>query len=60
MEITLSNGIDGKVVVRTSLGHCETCDNMEMAVVYANGLQAGYKAAVSKLGTCHGFRSEVR
>lgn len=60
MEITLSNGADGKVELRTSYGHFMACVDMEQAVAYANGLQEGWNAAAHAIGRCHGFRNEVR
>lgn len=56
MEIELNHRADGTCEVRTSTGILKICDNEHTAVAYATGLVDGYKAAISKLDACHGWR----
>lgn len=55
MEITISAHADGTATVRTSTGLCVPCVNEHEAVIYSEGLTAGYRAAIAKLDACHGW-----
>lgn len=46
--------------VRTDTGYFAGFGTMDEAAAHANGLQAGYNAAVAKLGRAQAFRNEVR
>jgi hypothetical protein len=58
MNINITVDATGAATVRTSLGGMQVCSSENDAVVYANGLQDGYNAAVSSLQRCHGWHIE--
>jgi hypothetical protein len=52
MEIEITSGTDGKYEVRTNTGALLIVPSRLEADAVAIGMQAGYNAAIEKLGRC--------